>query len=159
MKELFLQIPALIVFLHVFSAIIWIGGMITIRFVIHSSMQTITDPSIKLSLTLLNLNKFFNFLIPVIALLLITAIILIFGLDLNTSSLVNEVRLKELILTAMFIVFVIVYIKRNKAQKAFNEKNLLLCKQCLEPIAKIYVPLNIILGLVALYLGVVLRGF
>ncbi|NQY94156.1 MAG: hypothetical protein HRT43_08340, partial [Campylobacteraceae bacterium] len=64
MKELFLQAPALIVFLHVLSAVVWIGGMIAIRFAIHYSMQNIQEPQIKLGRTLENLQRFFNIVLP-----------------------------------------------------------------------------------------------
>ena len=60
MKELFLQAPALIIFLHVISAVIWIGGMVAIRFAIHYSMQNILEPKIKLGRTLENLKRFFQ---------------------------------------------------------------------------------------------------
>jgi hypothetical protein len=59
----------------------------------------------------------------------------------------------------MTIVFIIIYIKRNKAEKAFIEGDFLGAKNNLSPIAKYYIPLNIILGIVAIYLGVTLRGF
>lgn len=37
-----------IVFLHVFSAIVWIGGMIAIRLAVHPNLQRIEDPEVKL---------------------------------------------------------------------------------------------------------------
>ncbi|MCF6172831.1 MAG: hypothetical protein L3J44_03500, partial [Campylobacteraceae bacterium] len=55
-----------IVFLHVLSAIIWVGGMIAIRLAVHPSMQTIEDPKIKLGKTLMLMGKFFNIVIPFI---------------------------------------------------------------------------------------------
>ncbi|OUR70829.1 hypothetical protein A9Q76_06420 [Arcobacter sp. 31_11_sub10_T18] len=159
MKELFLQVPALIVFLHVISAVIWVGGMIAIRFAVHYSMQNILEPKIKLGRTLENLKRFFNMLLPFIALLLITALILIFGLEFKDTPLNKFVHMKESIWIAMTLIYITVYVKRNKAQKAFDEEDFKEAKKQLAPIAKIYIPLNIFLGLVAIYLGVTLRGF
>ena len=159
MKELFLQAPALIVFLHVLSAVVWIGGMIAIRFAIHYSMQNIQEPQIKLGRTLENLQRFFNIVLPFIALLLITALILIFALEFKDTPLNKFVHMKESIWIVMTLIFITVYIKRNKAQNAFDQKDYKEAKKQLEPIAKIYIPLNIFLGVVAIYLGVVLRGF
>jgi len=159
MKELFLQFPALIVFLHVISAVIWVGGMIAIRFAVHYSMQNILEPKIKLGRTLENLKRFFNILLPFIALLLITALILIFGLEFKNTPLNKFVHMKESIWIAMTLIYITVYVKRNKAQKAFDNDDLKEAKKQLAPISKIYIPLNIFLGLVAIYLGITLRGF
>ena len=159
MKELFLQLPALIVFLHVLSATLWIGGMIAIRFAVHYSMQNIDEPKIKLGRTLENLKRFFNLVLPFIALLLITALVLIFGLELKSSPLNKFVHIKEAIWTVMTIIYITVYVKRNKAQKAFDTGDFATAKAQLSPIAGFYIPLNIVLGLIAIYLGVTLRGF
>jgi len=159
MKELFLQAPALIIFLHVISAVIWIGGMVAIRFAIHYSMQNILEPKIKLGRTLENLKRFFNLVLPFIALLLITALVLIFGLEFKGTHLNKFVHMKESIWLVMTIIFITVYVKRNNAQKAFDQDDFKEAKKQLEPIAKIYIPLNIFFGLVAIYLGVTLRGF
>lgn len=159
MKELFLSNPSLIVFLHVLSAVIWVGGMIAIRFAIHYSMQKVEEPKIKLGRTLESLQRFFNIVIPAILILLFTAIVMILGLELKNSELYFVAITKEVIWSAMTIVFIIVYMKRNQAQRAFESGNFSLAKSRLEPIAKYFIPLNIILGIVALYLGVTLRGF
>jgi len=159
MKELFLQFPALIVFLHVLSAVIWVGGMLAIRFAVHYSMQNILEPKIKLGRTLENLKRFFNMVLPFIALLLITAIILICGLEFKNTPLNKFVHMKESIWIAMTLIYITVYVKRNKAQKAFDNDDLKEAKKQLAPISKIYIPLNIFLGLVAIYLGITLRGF
>lgn len=159
MAEFFNNFSTLIVFLHIISAIIWVGGMIVIRFAVHYSMQEIEEPKIKLGRTLENLRRFFNMVIPSIALLLITAIIMILALGFKGTPLYNYVILKEIIWTVMTIIFVVIYIKRNKAQKAFNNGEFPIAKKQLEPLAKYLIPTNIVLGLIAVILGITLRGF
>lgn len=159
MKELFINFPALIVFLHVISAVIWVGGMIAIRFAVHYSMQGIEEPKIKLGRTLENLKRFFNMVIPVILILLFTAIVMILGLELKRGSLYHLTILKETIWAIMSLVFIFIYIRRNQAQKFFDQGIIIEAKEKLEPIAKYFIPINIILGLVAIFLGVTLRGF
>lgn len=159
MKELFLSIPSIIIFLHVISAVLWVGGMIALRFAVHYSMQNIEEPKIKLGRTLENLKRFFNMVIPAILILLITAIIMILGLELKTTPLYKIALIKEIIWTVMTLIFIYIYIKRNKAQKLFDNGELALAKATLEPIAKIFIPTNIVLGLIAIFLGVTLRGF
>lgn len=159
METLFNSFSSGIIFLHVISAVIWVGGMIAIRFAIHYSMQDIEEPKIKLGRTLENLRRFFNMVIPAIIILLVTAIIMIIALGFKGTSLYSIVIAKEIIWTIMTIIFITIYIKRNKAQKAFNEGKLPLAKEILTPIAQYFIPINIILGLIAIYFGITLRGF
>jgi uncharacterized membrane protein len=158
MSELFANYSSIIVFLHVIAAVIWVGGMIAIRFAVHYSMQDVTDPKIKLGRTLELLRRFFNMVIPSILLLLITAVIMIIGLNLKGTPVYSLVLIKEAIWTVMTIVFIYIYIKRNKAAKAFEAGELPVAKAHLTPLASYLIPLNIVLGIVAIYLGVNLRG-
>ena len=57
------------------------------------------------------------------------------------------------------IIFIIIYIKRDKAQKAFNVGDFLSAKNQLNPLARYLIPINIFLGIVAVILGITLRGF
>lgn len=159
MKSIFLQMPALFIFVHVICAIIWIGGMVAMRFVSHYSLSSIEDVPLKLGKTLDNLQRFFKLLIPFIVLLFISAFILIIGLNLNYHSNSYISHLKEAILIVMISIFILVYRKRNKAQHYYKEKDFKRTKKELLPIAKYYIPLNIILGVIQVYLGIVLRGF
>lgn len=159
MTDLFNSYSSLIVFLHVVSAVIWVGGMIAIRFAIHYSLQDIEDPKIKLGRTLEGLRRFFNMVIPMILILLFTAIIMIVALGFKGTPLYSIVIAKEIIWTIMTIVFITIYIKRNKAQKAFNSGDFANAKKQLTPLAKYLIPINIVLGIIAIYLGVTLRGF
>ena len=159
MTELFNNFSSLIVFLHVISAVIWVGGMIAIRFAVHYSMQNIEDPKVKLGRTLENLKRFFNIVIPTIITLLITAIIMIIALGFKGTALYNIVIVKEIIWTIMLIIFITIYMKRNKAQKAFDSGDFANTKKQLIPIATYFIPINIVLGLIAIFLGITLRGF
>ena len=151
--ELFSNYGQEVVFLHVLSAIIWVGGMIAIRFAVHPSMQTIDEPKIKLGKTLMLMGKFFNIVIPFILILLLTAVILIFAMGKSP-----EIEIKETIWMIMAANFTWMYLKRRKAQKLFDEGKLPKAKAVVALIPKILLPLNIVLGLVALWLGVGLRG-
>ena len=159
MTEFFNNFSSIIVFLHVISAVIWVGGMIAIRFAVHYSMQNIEDPKVKLGRTLENLKRFFNIVIPTIITLLITAIIMIIALGFKGTALYNIVIVKEIIWTIMLIIFITIYMKRNKAQKAFDNGDFANTKKQLIPIATYFIPANIILGLIAIFLGITLRGF
>ena len=157
MKEqaitLFANYAQAIVFLHVLSAIIWIGGMIAIRLAVHPTMQSIDEPKIKLGKTLQLMGKFFNIVMPFIFILLLTAIILIFAMEKSP-----ELQMKENIWMVMTANFIWMYSKRYKAQKLFEKGELPQAKAMVALIPKFLLPLNIFLGLIALWLGVGLRG-
>lgn len=150
--ELFNAFPTLIVFIHILSAMVWIGGMVALRFAVHFSLQAIDDPKIKLQTTLLNLKYFFNMVIVSIVLLFVTAFIMVQALELNSSI----VYLKESIWTVMTLVFIIVFVKRQKAHTSFNQNDFVNTKKELLPIALYLIPLNIFLGTIALLLGILL---
>ena len=159
MIDFFDNYSSIIVFLHVISAVIWVGGMIAIRFAVHYSMHNIEDPKIKLARTLELLKRFFNMVIPAILTLLITAIIMIIALGFKGTELYNVVVIKEIIWSIMTLIFITIYIRRIKAQKAFDNNDFLNAKNNLLPIATYFIPVNIVLGLVAIFLGITLRGF
>jgi uncharacterized membrane protein len=143
----------IIVFLHVLSAIIWIGGMIAIRLAVHPTMQTIEDPKIKLGKTLMLVGKFFNIVMPFIVLVLLTAFVLVYVTTQTTSH-----DIKFVIWFVMTANFAWMYFKRHKAQKLFDEGKLPDAKATITIIPKLLLPINIVLGIIALWLGVELRG-
>lgn len=159
MSELFNNFSTLIIFLHLLSAIIWIGGMIVIRFAVHYSMQNIEEPKIRLARTLENLKRFFSMVIPSIVILLITALIMILALDFKETQLNKFIVIKELIWSLMTLIFIFIFIKRNKAQKAFDVGDFLSAKNHLIILAKYLIPINIVLGLFAVIFGIILRGY
>jgi len=159
MTELFNNYSALIVFLHVFSAIVWIGGMIGIRMTVHPSMQSIDDPKIKLGKTLEIMKRLLNMVIPMIIILLVTAIIMAIGFGFKGTELYTMVLIKEAIWTIMGVIFIVIYVKRNRAEKLFNKGEFGGAKEKIKLIPNLLLPINIGLGLIALYFGIVLRGF
>lgn len=155
MKELFENYATIIIFLHIISAVIWVGGMIAIRFAVHPSLKNIDDPQIKLGKTLQIVGKLFHIVLPFIFISLATALIMLLGAGFSGAI----VHVKESIWTIMTINFVYMYIKRYKAVKLFNKGDLASAKQAVSILPTILLPINIILGLVAIFFGVVLRGY
>ena len=153
MKEFFSNYSTIIVFLHVVSAVVWIGGMIAIRVAVHPSLQTIDDPKIKLGKTLQIVGRLFNLVIPFIIILLATGVI--FELAGIKTPLVHA---KEAIWTIMVLNFIFMYIKRAKAQKLFNSSNLAEAKEQVKLLPTLLLPINIVLGMGAVMIGVILRG-
>lgn len=165
MKDMIIDFFALyaswVLFFHVLSAIVWVGGMIAIRFAVHPAMMHISEDTIRLARVLELLKNFFTLVIPMIVLLVLTAMIMAIGLNFKGGDplLYSIVHVKEGIWTVMTIIFVIIYMKRNKAEKLFISGDIEGAKTKLAPISGYLIPVNILLGMVALYLGGVLRGF
>ena len=153
MKEFFSNYSTIIVFLHVVSAVVWIGGMIAIRVAVHPALQSIDEPKIKLGKTLQIVGRLFNLVIPFIIILLATGVI--FELAGIKTPLVHA---KEAIWTVMTLNFIFMYIKRAKAQKLFNSSNLAEAKEQVKLLPTLLLPINIMLGMGAIMIGVILRG-
>lgn len=156
MAELFLEHSKLILFFHLLSVVVWIGGMIVIRFSVHYSFLKIDDAKTRLERTLENLKKFFYMVIFCIITIYISAILMHIGLGLKANFIAI---LKEIILLIMTFIFIKIFMQRYKAAKFFKNGEYVLTKKELEPIAKYLIPINIVLGLVEIYLGIALRGF
>ena len=153
MQSLFAQYGDVIVWLHVVSAFVWVGGMIAIRFAVHPMMQQVEDPKVKLGTTLKIMRRFFHLVIPFILIILVTAIAMVLATESTSIA-----HIKEGIWMVMTANFMLIYLKRHKGQKAFDAGDLALAKASVSLIPNLLLPINILLGLVALWLGITLRG-
>jgi uncharacterized membrane protein len=161
-----------IIFLHVISAVIWVGGMIAMRFAAHQSLQQIDNVPMKLQRTAHALKRLFAIVSPFIIILLVTAVIMAVGFGFREAAvgpdgtvinnhamqIYNIVHVKEAIWTLMTLNFLAMVFRRNKAQKLIDGGNLVEAKNKLVVIGQYMVPTNIVLGLIAIYLGVILQG-
>jgi len=157
MQEFLANNAHIIIFIHVLSAMIWVGGMIAIRVAVHPTMQSIQESQIKLGKTLMIMKYLFNLVMPFIVLLLITAVIMILGFKFE-GAMSSISHAKEAIWIAMTINYSYMYHKRRQAEKLFNQGKLPKAKAQVANIPNLLLPINIGLGVVALYLGVLLRG-
>jgi uncharacterized membrane protein len=157
--EIFNDYNRVIIFIHVLSAIVWIGGMIAIRVAVHPSMQSIDDAKIRLGKTLMIMGRLFKLVMPFIVLLIVTALLLAVGLGFKHSPLYWAVHVKEAIWTVMTVNFTYMYIKRAKAWGDFEKGDLKSAKERVANIPNLLLPINIFLGIAALYFGVMLRGY
>ncbi len=149
-----------IVFLHVISAIIWIGGMIVVKFIVAPVMASIQDVKVRLSRILEIMQRLLNFSFIFMILIVITGTLMSLGLDFKHSSpsLYMLVHIKEAIWTLMALNFFYIYKKRNSAAKQFLSGDNEGTAESIFTISNYLLPLNIFLGFVAVYFGVILRG-
>lgn len=158
MVNFFGEYAAVLVFLHVLSAVVWIGGMIAVRVAVHPSLQTVDDAKLRLGKTLEIIGRLFHLVIPFIMILIITATLMAVGLGFKGTELYWLVHVKEVIWTVMVINFIYMYIQRRKAQKLFDIGELQGAKTLISKFPNLLLPINIFLGLGAIFAGVILRG-
>jgi len=166
----FWEHTTLIVFLHVISAVVWVGGMIAMRFAAHHSFMEL-EPPVRLARTAHALKRLFAIVSPFVILLIVTAVLMAVGWGFRAAAVdasgnvIDEtaymtyqlVHVKEVIWMVMAANLGAMILRRNKAQKMIDKGDFAAAKPLLGLIGKYMVPLNIILGIIAIYLGVTLR--
>ncbi len=158
MAEFFLANKTIIIFLHVISAVVWVGGMIAMRYAAHQAFLQIESPGQRLERIAYGLKRLFSIVLPFVILLFITAVIMLKGYDLSHSDFAPLGHIKEAIWSIMFINLIVMIKRRNRAQRALEDSDVMLAKTQLEFIGKYQVPANIILGIIAIFLGTYLSS-
>jgi uncharacterized membrane protein len=174
MGEFFANYGHILVFLHVLSAIIWVGGMIAMRVAVHpviarggvtdaqmllsNKIADILEPKQRLGVTLQTVGRLFNLVMPFIIILFATGLIMAISLGGHHGELKTLFVSKEILWTIMAVNYGYMYYKRATAWKMFNHGKVKEAKARMKWMANVLLPLNIVLGLVALWMGVSLRG-
>jgi uncharacterized membrane protein len=174
MGDIFSNYGGLIVFFHALSAIIWVGGMIAMRVAVHpviarggiteaqmllsEKIADILEPKQRLGITLQTIGRLFNLVMPFIVILFATGLIMAISLDGHHGELRTLFISKEIVWTIMALNYGYMYYKRATAWKMFNQGKVKEAKARMKWMANVLLPLNIVLGLVALWMGVSLRG-
>ncbi|MDQ1263414.1 MAG: hypothetical protein QG559_415 [Campylobacterota bacterium] len=158
MQEIFLENRTIIVFLHVISGVVWVGGMVAMRYAAHHSFLKIESPHKRLEHIAYALKRLFNIVLPFVAVLFITAIFMVKGYTLSASELSMFSYIKEAVWTLMFINLSVMIYRRNKGVKLLDKGDMVGAKAQIELIGKVMVPLNIALGTLAVFLGTYLSG-
>ncbi|MFA5455456.1 MAG: hypothetical protein WC272_09070 [Sulfurimonas sp.] len=158
MQDIFLEYKTFIVFLHVISAVVWVGGMIAMRYAAHQSFLKIESPLKRLEHIAYALKRLFVIVVPFVVILLITAIFMVKGYGLSQSDFAPLSYAKEAIWSVMFVNLTVMILRRNRGERFLNEGNMVGAKNQLELIGKVMVPLNIILGITAILIGTYLSS-
>ena len=155
LTDLFTNYSLYIVFIHVLSAVLWVGGMIALRFIVSPILKLNLEDKKVIDLYCLITSKFLKFILIFILLLIITAVIMIIGMDLSHSVMSKYSHAKEGIWTVMFIIYIVIafYTKSISKSSTFEALNKI------KTVQNILLPLTIVLGIIAIFIGVMLRGF
>lgn len=153
MSEIFVEYKILIVFLHVISGVVWVGGMVATRYAAQPSLLQIESPEEKLRRISHVLKRFFAILFPFITIIIITAIIMIDAYNLFQSQHSALTYMKVVIWSIMVVNFIIAIVRTKRADKMLSEGDLVGVQGQLGIIGKVLVPVNIVLGVSAIFIG------
>ena len=149
----------LIVFFHILGAIIWIGGMIAIKVAVHPVMHTLSNKEERVQKSLDISKRLFWLVAPFIIIIVATGLIIAIATNGHHTNSGYLFVAKEIIWSVMAgnYLFMIFRLKRAKAE--FNSGNWQRAGELASLIPHRLLPINIALGITALYIGVKLRGF
>ncbi len=157
-QDFFFEYKAFIIFAHIISAVVWVGGMIAMRYAAHPSFMQIVSPADRLEKISHALKRLFIMVIPFVLILAITGAIATIGNGIKHTDFHYLTHLKEGIWGVMLINLIIMMVRRSKADKAMLEGDFSRAGNMLGLIGKYMVPLNIILGILAIFLGATLSA-
>jgi uncharacterized membrane protein len=159
MMEFVMEHRSWFIFAHIIAAVIWVGGMISMRFAAHYSFVDIVNPQDRLEKSSAALKRLFTMVLPFVLILAGTGAVLTIAYGIKYTEFHYLTHIKEGIWTLMFINLVAMMLRRKKADKAMSEGDFNTARQMLGLIGKYMVPVNIVLGVIAIFLGAVLRSY
>ena len=155
-----------VIFLHVVSAVMWVGGMMAILVITKTAHKTVSDER-RLAGRATLIKSYFRFLTPFIVLLLISATFMALGyqdnaigedgfiLDLKSMEIYKSITMKGSIWGIMVMnMFLMIWII-SKAEKA--DCKIQKAADCMWLVNTYLLPANILLGTIAIYIGVSIR--
>lgn len=159
--EFFGSFARIIVFLHIVSATLLIGGLYILRFVIKPILMTMKDEEDKFERCLSILDRYSKFLLLVMLVLISASLMMTVGFGFQYASPITYtlIHIKEAIWLFMAFNFAFMYWKLLSAKKAYKKCDYFEVKENIILIIHCLVPLNLLLALAAVFIGVTIRGF
>lgn len=150
-----------IVFLHIVGAAFLIGSLFMIRFIIKPTLEVIDDESIRYSRCIRILDRYFYYLFGTMFLIISASLTMSVGLGFKYANptLYSLIHVKEALWLFIAFNFIYMYTKLMNAKKLFKKREFFEVHENLGLIVDSLIPLNLILTLIAAYIGVIIRGF
>lgn len=156
-----------VVFFHVVGASVWVGGMITLLFLTRESSSQVPI-ELRAADRAALYKKFFTFLSPFVFLLFMTALFMALGykdnaIDANGFTLDFKNLVTYKLIHTKGSIWTIMVMNMGFMLWILNKASCKLCKtkvsaDCMWLVSKYLLPINILLGLVGIFLGVFLRN-
>lgn len=165
--QLITDYPTTIIFLHVFSAMVWEGGMIALWFIGFQTNKELANEE-KYRERVAVVKKYFLFLTPFIIVLFVTAIFFALGykdnaydfdgfiLDMQNAEMYKLINANGSIFAVMVLnMFLMLYTLTKKGRDRYKGSN---AADSIWLVNTVLLPLNIFLGAVGAYMGAFLRN-
>lgn len=161
LMEVFGNFPRLIILLHIVSAILLVGGLFVLRVIIAPILDKLKDEEERLGRSLELIRRFGYFVIPVMFILILASVFMNVGLGFKygNPSMYILVHTKEAIWTFIAFNFIYMAFKYKDARNAYLAKEWVEVQENLILMMNYLIPLNFVLGLIGVYLGIILRGY
>lgn len=159
--NLFGDFGRIIVFLHITTAAFLLGSMLMIRFIIKPTLMDIDDESVRYSRSIRVLEKYFHYLIVVMILIISASLTMSVGLGFEYANptLFSLIHVKEALWVFISFNFLFMYIKLLNSKRLYRKREFFELHENLKLIINYLMTLNIVLTLIASYIGVIIRGF
>jgi len=165
--QLITDYPTTIIFLHVFSAMIWEGGMVALWFIGFSTRKELATPE-RFAKRVAVIKKYFLFLSPFIVILFVTAIFFALGykdnaydfdgfiLDMNNADMYKLINANGSVFGVMVLIMLLILYTLTRTGTDRYKGNRAADSMWL--VNTFLLPLNIFLGAVGAYMGAFLRN-
>ncbi|NLC28093.1 MAG: hypothetical protein GX780_04895 [Campylobacteraceae bacterium] len=161
LMEVFGNFTRLIILLHIVSAILLVGSLFVMRVVVAPVFEKLNDEDERLGKNLDLIRRFGYFVTPVMFVLVLASVFMNIGLGFKygNPTMYILVHTKEAIWTFIAFNFIYMFFKYKSARKAYAAKELIEVQENIILMMNYLIPLNFVLGLIAVYLGIILRGY
>lgn len=159
--EIFANHSRIIIFFHVISAVLLIGSLFLIRFLIVPVFDKIEQEEVRYKAYLELIKYFLSFIFVVMFILITVSVFMNVGLGLKFGDQTTYIiaHTKEIVWSIMMLNFIVMYVKYKSAQKAMKNNVLVEVHENIVLIVKYLVPANLVISLLSVYLGIIIRGF
>jgi uncharacterized membrane protein len=158
--EFYREFAFIIVPIHTLSVAIWLGGMIVFIVALCPALRQIPNEKMMIRTSLRALGRFFAFTFVFVFLIGISGYMMEIAKDFGHKEPTLEaiVGAKEIIWSIMLLIFIYAFYKVFQSKLECLNENVVLAKHNLKLIVNYLFVTSVILGVVALYLGLLLRG-
>jgi hypothetical protein len=99
------------------------------------------------------MKRLFIIVFPFAIIIVVTAVFMLIGYDIKNTEYAQSAHIKEGVWVVMFLNYLMMIKRRNRASKLLAEGDVIGAKFSMNMVGKYMIPVNIILGLVAIYMG------
>lgn len=161
LTEIFGNFSRLIIFFHIASAMLLVGSLFMMRVIVKPVLDGIESQEERYAKGLELMRRYGYFLLPVMLILISASVFMNVGLGFKYGNPTTYIMIhtKEALWTFIAFNFAYMWFKYRNAVKAYKEQEYIEVHENLILMINYLIPLNFVLGLIAAYFGIILRGF